>query len=171
MLEEKEDMLVKTIRNAMAINPFVTIRAMQGMVEKNTGRSISDKYVSKLMYKIRRQAVVQSDRTLMNERLAQLRERNRVLLEDLYRIIYWRHDYLNLYGVEMPKCKDKIAAMRLVAQLDAALFRTELLAGAFESQNGATVELKEHIGFSRTVRLQPILGYDSRPEPDLGKIS
>ena len=153
MLEEKEEMLKKTIRNAMAINPFISIRGTQALVEQNTGRSISDKYVSRLMQKIRKQAVIQSDRKQMNERLAEVRERFRLLTEYLYRIVYWKWEYLKDYGVEMPKYKDKLAAMKLLAQLELALFRAELQAGAFEDQKGTMVEMREQmIGVSRTLR-------------------
>jgi hypothetical protein len=156
MLEEKEEMLKKTIRNAMAINPFISIRGTQALVEQNTGRSISDKYVSRLMRKIRRQAVVQSDRKQMNERLAEVRERFRLLTEYLYRIVYWKYEYLRDYGVEMPKCKDKLAAMKLLAQLELALFRAELQTGAFQDHQGVEIEMREQlIGISRTMTLRP----------------
>jgi len=156
MLEEKEEMLKKTIRNAMAVNPFISIRGTQALVEHNTGRSISDKYVSRLMQKIRKQAVIQSDRKQMNERLAEVRERFRILTEYLYRIVYWKYEYLKDYGVEMPKYKDKLAAMKLLAQLELALFRAELQAGAFEDQKGAMIEMREQVvGISRTMTLRP----------------
>jgi len=141
VLPEKEEFLKDTIRNAIALNPLVSIRKMQELVEHNTGRSISDKYTTKLMWKIRRQAVVYSDRKKMNERLAEVRERYRVLMQDLCRTIYWKPEYLNDYGLQYPNFKERLAAMRLLAQLELALFKAELAAGVFENQQVAIEEM------------------------------
>jgi hypothetical protein len=164
ILPEKEDFLKNTIRNAIAVNPLVSIRRMQEIVEHNTGRSISDKYTSKLMQKIRRQAIIQSDRKQMNERLAEIRERFRVLTDDLFRTIYWNPDFLKQYGLSYPSYKERLAAMKLLAQLDLALFHAELDAGMFENRQTAIAdmlrqgvlptELREQVvGVFRTWRL------------------
>lgn len=167
MLPEKEEIIKNTIRNALALNPLVSIRQMQEFVEKNTGRSISDKYVAKLMRKIRRRAVVESDRKQMNERLAEVRERYRVTMDHLVRIIYWRYDFWKDHGIEEPKLRDRIAAMRLLAQMEIVLFRAELDAGMFEDRQAAIddmlrqgvlpTELREQvIGAFRTWKLTPV---------------
>jgi len=166
MLPEKEEFLQNTIRNAIAVNPLVSIRGMQEIVEHNTGRSISDKYTSKLMRKIRRQAIIQSDQKQMNERLAEIRERFRVLTDDLFRTIYWKPDFLEQYGLSYPSFKQRLAAMKLLAQLELALFHAELDAGMFENKQIAIeemlrqgvlpTELREQvIGVFRTWKLQP----------------
>jgi len=167
ILPEKEEFLKNTIRNAIAVNPLVSIRRMQEIVECNTGRSISDKYASKLMHKIRRQAVIQSDRKQMNERLAEIRERFRVLTDDLFRTIYWKPEFIKQYGISCPSYKERLAAMKLLAQLDLALFHAELDAGMFENRQIAIGdmlrqgvlpnELREQvIGIFRTWKLVPI---------------
>ena len=134
VLPEHQEILQNAIRNAIAANPLVSIRRMQQIVESNTGRPIGDKYVSKLMLKIRRQAVVESDRKKMNERLAEVRERYRLLIEDLQRIICWKPEYLKAYGTQYPNFKERLAAMRLLAQLEIALFQAELQAGMFQDR-------------------------------------
>ena len=147
MLAEKEELLKKTIRNEMALNPFVSIRGMQAQVEKKVGHSISDKYACKLMRKIRTQAIVESDRTLMNERLAQIRERYHKFINDLTFIGY------RAKGITY---KDQLAALKLAARLDIALYKTELLTGAFTDQRRGTIELREEIiGVSRTLTIRP----------------
>ena len=161
------------IRDCMAVNPMVSIRGMQRIVEKNTGRSISDKYTSKLMHKIRRRAVIQSDRKKMNERLAEVRERYRVLVQDLSRIIYWEREYLKDYGLRSPKLNERLAAMKLQAQLELALFKAELDAGMFENKQMAInemlqqgvlpTELREQvIGVFRSWKFQPVDQTDIR---------
>jgi len=169
VLPEKEEFLKTTIRNAIALNPLVSIRRMQEIVEKNTGRSISDKYLNRLMHKIRRQAVVQSDRKQINERLAEVRERYRVLMDDLCRTIYWRPEFLHDYGLQYPSFNERLAAMKLLAQLELALFRAERETGMFENKQTAInemlqqgvlpTELREQvIGVFRTWKLQPTYG-------------
>ncbi len=137
VLSEKEEFLKNTIRDIIAINPLTSIRRMQELVEQRTQRPISDKYVSKLMRKIRRGAIVQSDRTKLNERLAEVRERYRVLILDLNKMIYWRNEH----GIKRPTTRERLSAIRLVAQLDLALFKAELDAGMYEDRRGAIEEM------------------------------
>jgi hypothetical protein len=134
MLPEKEEFLKITIRNTLALNPLVSIRKMQELVEHNTGHLMSDKYLARLMQRIRRQAVVESDKKKINERFSEVRERYRVLMEDLSRTIYWKPDFLNQYGIQAPSYKEKIIAIKLLAQLDLALFKTEIDIGVFENK-------------------------------------
>lgn len=137
VLPQQEEYLRNTIRDCMAVNPLVSVRKMQELVKKNTGRSISDKYLAKLMCKIRRQAIIQSDRKQMNERLSEVRERFRMLTDDLFRVVYWRPEFIKQYGLVCPTYKEKLAAIRLIAQLEIALFKTEVDTGAFESRQAS----------------------------------
>lgn len=152
MILEKENYLKGQIRDIVALNPLVSIRKTQELVEQNIGRSIGDKYVSKLMYKIRREAVIQSDRKKINERLAEIRELYRVLMDDLKRRIYWKPDFLSDYGIAYPSVKERMGAMKLLAQMELALFRAEIMAGAFDQ---GTLEVKEQVVLSRTTRFTP----------------
>lgn len=134
ILLEKEEFLQNTIRDAIAVNPLVSIRRMQEIVKQNTGYSISDKYTAKLMRKIRRRAVIQSDRKLMNERLSEVRERFRVITDDLFRTIYWRPEFFIDYGLANPSPKERLAAMKLLGQLELALFKAEVDTGVFDNR-------------------------------------
>lgn len=141
MILEKENFLKSNIRDIIAVNPLVSIRKVQELVEHNTGRPISDKYTSKLMYKIRREAVIQSDRKKMNERLAEVRELYRVLMDDLKRRIYWKPEFSQQYGLVYPSFKERIACMKLLGQMELALFRAELDVGMFENKQLALDEM------------------------------
>jgi len=121
---------------------------MQEIVKQNTGHSISDKYTAKLMKKIRRRAVIQSDRKLMNERLSEVRERFRVITDDLFRTIYWRPEFFIDYGLDNPSPKERLAAMKLLGQLELALFRAEVDTGVFDNR-----QIIAHEMFSRRVLL------------------
>ncbi len=138
---EKENFLKSNVRDIIAINPLVSIRKMQEMVERNTGRPISDKYVVKLMHKVRREALIQSDRKKLNVRLAEVRERYRVLMENLNRTIYWKRQYFQDYGLDEPTYAERLQAIKLIAKLDLDLFKAELSAGMFEDRRIAVEEM------------------------------
>jgi len=141
ILREKEEYLFRIIRDHLALNPLASIRGMQKMVQETTGHSISDKYVSRLMQKMRRRAVVESDRKKLNESFAEVREKYRVLSENLMRTIYWNWESLNVYGIQKPKEKERQSAIRLLAQMQLALFKTELDIGMFEDRQLAISEM------------------------------
>jgi hypothetical protein len=167
ILPEKEEFLMNSVRNAIAVNPLVSVRRMQEIVEKNTGRLLSDKYTAKLMKKLRRRAIIESDRKQVNERLSEVRERFRVLTDDLMRIIYWTPEIAKIYGQPCPSFKERIAAMKLLAQLDLAIFKAELDIGMFKNgqtgvsyllrQGVAPTEMQEQLTkASRTWKLTPV---------------
>lgn len=166
ILPEQEEFLQCYVRDCLAINPMVPIRKMQELVLTNTGRSISDKYLARLMLKIRRQVVFQSDQKKISERLAEVREKYRVLSDQSSRIAYWRTDFLNLYGLQEPSLRERLAAIKTMAYLETSLFKNELYAGMFENKQLAIeqmleqgvlpTELREQvIGVFRTWKLAP----------------
>ncbi|KKR61606.1 hypothetical protein A2643_02910 [Candidatus Nomurabacteria bacterium RIFCSPHIGHO2_01_FULL_39_220] len=141
ILAEKEAYILRIIRDQLALNPLSSVRGVQQMVEEQIGRSISDKYVSKLMHKVRKRAVVESDRKKLNERFSEVRERYRVLSENLLRTIYWNWESFEQIGVQKPTEKERQSAIRLLAQIELALFRTELDIGMFEDRQLAISEM------------------------------
>ena len=132
IIKEKEDILKRTVRDAMAINPLVSIRKMQDIVKVQNEQSISDKYTSKLMKKVRGQVIIESDHKKINERLAEVRERYRTNIEYLTRCIYWKWEYLEMYGIQEPTLKEKLNAIKLQTKLEDDLFKSEIYAGMFE---------------------------------------
>jgi len=114
---------------------------MQKVVQERAGHSIGDKYVSRLMQKMRKRAVVESDRKKLNERFAEVRENYRVLSENLVRTIYWNWESLNVCGIQKPSEKERQSAIRLLAQMQLALFKTELDIGMFEDRQLAISEM------------------------------
>lgn len=141
ILQEKEEYLLRIIRDHLALNPLASIRGMQKVVQEMTGHSISDKYVSRLMQKMRRRAVIESDRKKLNESFAEVREKYRVLSENLMRTIYWNWESLSIHGIQKPKEKERQSAIRLLAQMQLALFKTELNMGMFENRQLAMNEM------------------------------
>jgi hypothetical protein len=141
MILEKENYLKGMVRDIVAVNPLVSIRGMQDLIKNNTGHTISKNYASQLINKVRRQAVIESDRKKMNERLAEMRERHRVRMQYLERLIYWKPKYYREYGMNEPSPKEKMMAIKLQAHLDTSLFKAELTAGMFEDKRNAIAEM------------------------------
>ena len=137
---EKESFLENHIRDILAVNPLASIRGMQEFIENNTGHALSKNYTSKLMDKVRKKALVESDRKKINERLAEVRERNRAHIEYLQRCLYWKFEYLKTYGMNEPTFKEKMAAIKLINHLELSLLKAELIVGVFEN-NSVEVEL------------------------------
>lgn len=141
MILEKENFLKNNIRDLIAVNPLASIRGIQKNIKERTGHSISDKYVSKLIYQIRKKAIIESDRKELNERLSEVRERYRILSKNLLATIYWNWESLELHGIQRPKEKDRQSAIKLLAQMELALFKMELDVGTFENSQSSIKEL------------------------------
>jgi hypothetical protein len=141
ILEEKEKFIYQTIRDSIALNPLVSIRGLQEGFQKRTGHTISDKYVSKLRDKMRRRAIVESDRKQLNERLSEVREKYRVLAENLWRTIYWDWESLKICGIQKPTEKERQNAIELLAKMELALLKTEFEVGVFENRQLAISEM------------------------------
>jgi hypothetical protein len=166
IVPQQEAYLRETIRDALALDPLITIRRLQKIVERTTRHSISDKYLMRLLQKVRREIVIQSDRKQVSVRLTEVRERYATLQKQLYRIIYWTPENFPKYGIRRPKASERINAARTVAQMDLALLKAELDVGAFEDRRAALAEMlregllpqelhEQIVGVFRTWKLQP----------------
>ena len=62
-------------------------------------------------------------------------------MDHLNKVVYWQYEFLKDYGIEYPTFKEKITAIKLLAQLESTLFRTELAAGVFEDKQAAIEEM------------------------------
>jgi hypothetical protein len=67
----------REIRDARAVDPLISFAALEERLEKKLHRGFSYKYVAKLAGKVARQALVEADRTKIEERLAFTRENYR----------------------------------------------------------------------------------------------
>ncbi|MES2668359.1 MAG: hypothetical protein V4644_01550 [Patescibacteria group bacterium] len=153
ILPYRENAIRENVRNILSVNPYVSGRRLQEMVRNNTGYPVGDKYLTKIVGKVQRETVISSDRLKRNERLAEARARHRAHLNYLQRIAYWKHEYRQDFGIERPKARDQLAAIRLMSQIDIAFMKAEMAVGAFEPYGSFSIELSEE-RVSRTVRIQ-----------------
>lgn len=140
ILPEQKKFLEHSINTAIASDPLVSIRKIQEIVKVNTGRSISDKYVARLMVEGRRTAVTHANREKLDKRMDEIRQRYQKHIKIL-NIIFYKTKRSEF------KYSDRLASIKLAAQLDLMLLRAELLVGVFDEQCDV-VEVREQIGIT-----------------------
>jgi hypothetical protein len=166
VLPQQEAYLREQIRDKLALYPMATIRELQRSMPLRDGRLISDKYLMKLLNKVRREIVFQSDRKKVSSRLTEIRERYATLQKQLLCIAYWMPaDYAH-HNINRPKEWERIKAIRTIAQMDLALLKAEMDVGMYEDRRFALEEMlregmlpqelhEQIVGVFRTWKLQP----------------
>lgn len=129
--ETQEDALRKIIRDAMAIDPLISLVSLQNITEKKTGRPLGQPYIIKLQRKVRGEIRVNGDRERYEERVAYLRERNRVICEELFRIAFPSPTMVNPPGVT-----ERRKALEAIARIDAGQIKLEMDLGLFVRKVG-----------------------------------
>lgn len=141
ILSPKREFLQSTVRNIIAANPIAPIRRVQELVKQRTEHSIGKNFTSRLMEEVRDQAINESNQKEVSERVSELRERHRILIEYLTRVQNWQPSYVWDYGMgKEPTLKERMAAIKLISQLELALFKAESITGLFEGK-GATLQV------------------------------
>jgi hypothetical protein len=82
--------LRREIRDARALDPLISVSALEQRLEKKFNRGFSYRYIAKLADKIARQALIEADRTKIEERLAFNRENYRIVRDRLMKIVTWK---------------------------------------------------------------------------------
>jgi hypothetical protein len=134
ILPQQEYHIRQVIRDNLALDPLISIRNLKKAVEYNTHRPIGDKYLMRLLGKIRGEVIVRADRQKLTERLTEVKERFRVLRMELYRIVYWEMRYFPEFGIQRPTNQERMNAVKTLAQMDLALLKTELDVGEFRKK-------------------------------------
>jgi len=109
-------------RRARARDPLITVSGLEHALEKHFQRGVSRQYVSKIADKVAREALVQSDRTQIEERMNFTRENHRMMRDRMLNIIYWQPEG----GGSPPYNKDVIEAAKNVVMMDLALLAAQI---------------------------------------------
>ena len=141
MLPAQEQTLKNAIRNLIALDPLISIRSLQNQMLRQTGHSISDKYLNKLVHKVRRQVVIESDRKRLQERFGEVKERFRVMMDRLWLIVFYRFPESMKSGIQPPTNKEITEATKTLAQMELALMRMEIDVGLYEDRRNAIEEM------------------------------
>jgi hypothetical protein len=108
-------------------------------------------YLSKLVRKLTREKAIAVDLQKVNERIAETKERYRVMIQMLWRIIDYRSEYQNEFHLFFPSNRDRIMAANTLVKLDLAILKAEMDAGIFDRKLG-TVELNVYRAHCSTPR-------------------
>lgn len=130
-----ENVIRRQIRDAIAVDPLISINALTKVVSKRLNRDIDPEYVKKLLSKIDKEKTVALDRGTIEKKIIQLQEAFRSAGEKLLRIAHWSYDEKQPWD-KGPSYKDQIAALRAFAYLQKVLFDAELDAGIYKRHIG-----------------------------------
>jgi hypothetical protein len=96
---ETEERLKLAVRDAIAANPVISVHALQAELKTRgfqtpQGNTLDWYYVAKLVRKLNREKALAVDQQKISDRLAITKERYRVMVERLWKIIDWRLEYI-----------------------------------------------------------------------------
>src|SRR5690242_3606040 len=80
----------RTIRDARAKDPIISIVGLQQVLEQRFERTFTRDYIARIDRKVHKEALTRADRTKLNERLNVTREKFRIASERLMQIIDWK---------------------------------------------------------------------------------
>jgi hypothetical protein len=146
-----EEEIRRTVRDARAKDPLISVSGLKGVLESHFHRGFSHQYVSKIADKVMREALVQLDRTKIQQRMNFTRENYRMMRERLLKIVYWQapepaddsdHAKLEAHKVRPPYDEDVIEAAKTLVMMDLALLRAEIETGMYRDEQEAAATLR-----------------------------
>jgi hypothetical protein len=143
-LHPQEEKIMRAIRDSVVFDPLISITKLRDVLfDKNirtaTNEPLDWDYVKKLREKLHRQGIENVNRQQVVERVAEMKERCRVIYEQLIRIAFYTED-MKKDGMPPPSPRDRISALREMSKIDLAIFGVEMDAGIYERHLG-TLEL------------------------------
>src|SRR5258708_28736658 len=118
----------REIRDARALDPLISVSALERRLEKKFNHGFSRRYIARLADKVARQALVEADRTKIEERLAFTRENYRIVRERLMRIINWKSSDEG----KRPRHTEVTEAAKAVVAMDLAILKAEIDNGLYK---------------------------------------
>lgn len=143
--EDREQKIRRAIRDVLALDPLISVDALrEALVKKNfktaAGNPLDWTYIAKLVRKVNREAVTEVSRQVTDERVAKIKERYRLAMDQLLKIAFYSKE-LQEQGMPPPTYKERISAIREILKWDIAIFQAEMDAGVFERKLG-TLEVE-----------------------------
>lgn len=148
----KQQEILRHIRDYRAIVPNCTIVQVQQRLfglgyQTAHGNPLHKDYVNKMMKKATKQVLEQMDRQSIQKRVIEIREKTRMVCEQLSRIAFWSPQM----GIAKPEYKDQIKALEQLVKLDLSVLSAEMDAGIFERALG---KLKVEHGLAEEEKMQ-----------------
>lgn len=139
---EQEHQIRLAIRDVVARNPLISVLQLQSVLKERgfktaEGNALHWHYLAKLVRKLNREKALAVDLQKVNERIAETKERYRIMVEMLWRIIDYKMEYIELYNLFPPKNDERIKAANTLVKLDLAILKAEMDAGIFDRKLGS----------------------------------
>lgn len=143
---EKESEIKLAIRDALVLDPLISLRRLQKVLQEKrfttaSGTPLDKDYINRLIRKLTRENAEKVNRQEVAGRIAELKERYRLLYDKLLRIAFFDYEKIEP-GAPIPKHKDQIAAINTIIKWDLAILQAEMDAGIFERKLG-TLEVEK----------------------------
>lgn len=129
--ESKEAGLRRIIRDIMALDPIISMNGLQRAIQNKTGKPIDEVYLKKLVKKVTGEMAVIADREKVEERVMYLRERNRILCDELFRIAFPSPTL-----IPQPDFVDRRKAIEAISMIENRQVKLEMDLGIFTRQIG-----------------------------------
>ena len=136
-----ENEIIRAVREEIVVNPMISVSLLrQNLKERGimtfNGNPIDPVYLGRLVRKIQRKAMSESDRARISDRLNNTRERFSVMTDRLMKIAFWKPEYIK-DGIWPPQTKDIVKALDTIQRMDLALLQAEMDSGVFERHLGS----------------------------------
>jgi hypothetical protein len=151
ILPDVEVRIRREIRDLRAKDPLITVSQLTDKLEKTFNHGFSCKYIAKLADKVTRQALIEADRTQIDERMNVTREKFHLASERFLKIIYWTQE--ENPGERRPWTSEVIEAAKNLAMLDLALLNAEIANGLYK---------KPITELAREIHYEPLMHHELR---------
>ncbi|MDQ3158796.1 MAG: hypothetical protein M3P98_01505 [bacterium] len=113
------------ISSALAVQPRASLRTIQSMLQK-VDRHLDTHYISKIIKKVRGERIHRFDRSLVNERVAEMQDKTQAVQNEMWKIVYSK----------TAEDKDRVAAAKVIVQSERELFASQMDAGIYTRKLG-----------------------------------
>jgi hypothetical protein len=159
VLPPVEEEIRRVVRDERAKDPLISVAALKHALEEHFQRGFSHQYVSKIADKVAREALIQADRTQIEQRMNFTRENYRMMRDRMLKIIYWKPEQI-LEGIKPPLNKDVIEAAKNVVMMDLALLSAEIANGMYKKPIDALAKEIKYDPVPDDVRLVMIASWE-----------
>lgn len=143
--QHREAEIRQAIRFVIATNPMISsrgiVRELLAMGYKTaSGEELDNEYVQKLARRLNVEGLRGVGTADLDQRIMEARERFDMIVSGLFRIAYWKWEYMQ-DGVSMPTPAERVMAFNALAKMDTTMMSLEMDAGIFK-RNLGTIEVE-----------------------------
>lgn len=127
---KNENEIVRAIREEIVVNPMISVSRLRYNLKDRgisgyNGNLLDPVYLGRLVRKIQKRAMSEAERTRIEDRLTNTRERFGVIIDRLMKIAFWKPEYIK-EGVWPPDTKEIVKALDTIQKMDLALLQAEM---------------------------------------------